>query len=51
MSLLNKKYALENGIVRLDKFQIHRFPLDGVHEAIAYQHEGKTIKSIITPGT
>ncbi len=43
--------ALEKGIVRLDKFQIHRFPLEGVHEAIAYQREGKTIKSIITPGS
>jgi 2-desacetyl-2-hydroxyethyl bacteriochlorophyllide A dehydrogenase len=41
--------VLENGIVRIDAFQIDRFSLDGVHEALAYQREGKTLKSIIQP--
>ncbi len=40
---------LQSGRVRIDKFQIHKFPLDGVHEALRYQREGKTIKSIIQP--
>jgi L-iditol 2-dehydrogenase len=40
---------LETGKVRTDLFRIDRFPLDGVHEALRYQHEGITIKSIIVP--
>ena len=40
---------LDAGKVRVDKFQIDKFPLDGVHEALALQREGKTIKSIIEP--
>lgn len=38
-----------SGRVRIDKFQIDKFPLDGVQEALAFQREGKTIKSILEP--
>jgi threonine dehydrogenase-like Zn-dependent dehydrogenase len=41
--------VLNSGKVRVDEFQINTFPLDGVHEALRYQREGLTIKSIITP--
>jgi L-iditol 2-dehydrogenase len=41
--------VLQSGKVRVDKFQIDKFPLDGVHEALAFQREGRTIKSIIQP--
>ena len=41
--------VLNSGKVRIDAFQINTFPLDGVHEALRYQREGLTIKSIITP--
>jgi threonine dehydrogenase-like Zn-dependent dehydrogenase len=40
---------LETGKVTTEAFQIDRFPLDGVHEALARQKEGKTLKSIIQP--
>jgi threonine dehydrogenase-like Zn-dependent dehydrogenase len=40
---------LRSGRVRVDSFLINKFPLDGVHEALRYQREGLTIKSIITP--
>jgi 2-desacetyl-2-hydroxyethyl bacteriochlorophyllide A dehydrogenase len=40
---------LETGKVKINAFQIDRFPLDAVHEALAYQREGKTLKSIIQP--
>lgn len=40
---------LKTGRVRTDKFLIHKFPLEGVHEALRYQREGKTIKSIVQP--
>jgi 2-desacetyl-2-hydroxyethyl bacteriochlorophyllide A dehydrogenase len=40
---------LETGKVTINAFQIDRFPLDGVHEALAYQRQGKTLKSIIEP--
>ncbi len=40
---------LQSGRVRVDTFQLDKFPLDGVHEALRYQREGKTIKSIIQP--
>jgi threonine dehydrogenase-like Zn-dependent dehydrogenase len=40
---------LHAGRVRIDRFQIDRFPLDGVINALAYQKEGKTLKSIIEP--
>ncbi|HTR80102.1 MAG TPA: zinc-dependent alcohol dehydrogenase family protein [Bacteroidota bacterium] len=40
---------LHAGKVRVDRFQIDRFPLDGVHEALDFQREGKTLKSIIEP--
>jgi 2-desacetyl-2-hydroxyethyl bacteriochlorophyllide A dehydrogenase len=40
---------LQSGKVRVDMFQLNTFPLDGVHEALRYQREGKTIKSIIQP--
>ncbi|HYQ86261.1 MAG TPA: zinc-dependent alcohol dehydrogenase family protein [Bacteroidota bacterium] len=37
--------------VRVDLFQTDKFPLDGVHEALRYQREGITIKSIILPNS
>ena len=40
---------LHSGKVRIDMFQLDRFPLDGVHEALDFQREGKTLKSIIQP--
>jgi len=40
---------LQSGRVRIDKFQVDKFPLDGVHDALAYQKQGKTIKSIVEP--
>jgi len=40
---------LQSGKVTVDAFQIHKFPIEGVHEALRYQREGKTIKSIIEP--
>jgi threonine dehydrogenase-like Zn-dependent dehydrogenase len=43
--------ALASGIICVDKFPINRFPLNGVHEALRYQREGLTIKSIIEPQT
>jgi L-iditol 2-dehydrogenase len=41
--------TLASGNVRIDHFNIDRFPLDGVHEALRFQREGRTIKSIIHP--
>lgn len=41
--------ALQRGIVRIDEFQINQFPLEEVKEALRYQSEGKTIKSMIVP--
>ena len=41
---------LQSGAVRVDAFTINRFPLDGVHEALRFQKEGLTLKSIIQPG-
>jgi threonine dehydrogenase-like Zn-dependent dehydrogenase len=41
--------ALASGIISVEAFPINRFPLDGVHEALRYQKEGLTIKSIIEP--
>jgi len=40
---------LHGGKVRVDAFRIDKFPLDGVLEALAFQREGKTLKSIIEP--
>jgi 2-desacetyl-2-hydroxyethyl bacteriochlorophyllide A dehydrogenase len=40
---------LQAGQVRIDGFQIDRFPLEGVNEALDFQREGKTLKSIIEP--
>jgi 2-desacetyl-2-hydroxyethyl bacteriochlorophyllide A dehydrogenase len=40
---------LQSGKVRIDAFEMHRFPIDGVHEALQCQKEGRTIKSIIMP--
>jgi 2-desacetyl-2-hydroxyethyl bacteriochlorophyllide A dehydrogenase len=42
---------LQSGRVRVDMFPLDQFPLDGVHEALRFQREGKTIKSIIRPNT
>lgn len=41
--------VLQRGLVRIDEFQVNEFPLEDVHEALQYQKEGKTIKSIIVP--
>lgn len=41
--------VLQSGRVRTDKFLIHKFSLDGVHEALQCQREGRTIKSIVQP--
>lgn len=35
--------------VGFEHFRIHKFPLDGVHEALKALAEGKTIKSLIVP--
>ncbi|MEW6509874.1 MAG: zinc-dependent alcohol dehydrogenase family protein [Bacteroidota bacterium] len=35
--------------VRVDRFQIDKFPLANVHEALRFQREGRTIKSIVQP--
>ena len=35
--------------VRFDGFSITRFPLDGIHEALQAQAEGRTMKCIIQP--
>ena len=40
---------LRTGAVKIGQFVIHSFPLDGVQEALSYQKEGKTLKSIIKP--
>jgi 2-desacetyl-2-hydroxyethyl bacteriochlorophyllide A dehydrogenase len=42
---------LTEGKIRTDLFQIDKFPLDGVHEALRSQREGTTIKSIILPNS
>lgn len=41
--------SLASGIVRVDEFPVKRFTLDEVHEALRYQKDGLTIKSIIEP--
>jgi len=40
---------LQSGRMKIDKLKTDNFPLDGVHEALRYQREGETIKSIIRP--
>lgn len=40
---------LQSGRVRIDAFDLHRFPLEGIDEAFRYQREGLTIKSIVEP--
>ncbi|MBF8296351.1 MAG: zinc-containing alcohol dehydrogenase superfamily, partial [Bacteroidetes bacterium] len=35
--------------VSFEHFVIHKFPLDGVHEALRSLAEGNTIKSLIVP--
>ena len=46
----DRSIALLNaGTVRTDLFQIDSFPLEGALEALRYQREGITIKSIIFP--
>ncbi|MGB2869217.1 MAG: zinc-dependent alcohol dehydrogenase family protein [Bacteroidota bacterium] len=41
--------VLERGIVDVEEFQTDRFSLDQIQEALEFQREGKTIKSIIVP--
>lgn len=43
--------TLANGIIRVDAFPVSKFSLDEVHEALRFQREGLTIKSIIEPNT
>ena len=40
---------LHAGRVSTDGFMIHTFPLDGIHEALAHQRDGRTIKSLVRP--
>ncbi len=40
---------LQSGRIKIDTLKTDNFPLDGVHEALRFQREGKTIKSIILP--
>jgi threonine dehydrogenase-like Zn-dependent dehydrogenase len=40
---------LRMGKINIDAFQIDRFPLDGVLDALAYQREGRTLKCVIQP--
>jgi 2-desacetyl-2-hydroxyethyl bacteriochlorophyllide A dehydrogenase len=40
---------LDSGKVRVDNFDTTAFSLEEVHKALAFQREGKTIKSIIEP--
>jgi L-iditol 2-dehydrogenase len=40
---------LDSGKVCVDNFHITTFALEEVHEALAFQRKGKTIKSIIEP--
>ena len=42
---------LHSGRLTIDKFLLHKFSLDGVHEALDLLREGNTIKSIIQPQT
>ena len=42
---------LDSGKVRVDSFHTTTFSLEEVHKALAFQREGKTIKSIIEPNT
>ncbi|MCC6399013.1 MAG: zinc-dependent alcohol dehydrogenase family protein [Bacteroidetes bacterium] len=40
---------LQQGRVVVKDFPIARFPVDGVHEALRYHRENRTLKSIIVP--
>jgi L-iditol 2-dehydrogenase len=42
---------LKSGTVDISLFVIHSFPLAGVEEALRYQKDGKTLKSIVRPAT
>jgi 2-desacetyl-2-hydroxyethyl bacteriochlorophyllide A dehydrogenase len=41
---------LQAGTVRVDRFPVRYFPLDGVHEAFRVHREGIALKSILRPG-
>jgi len=41
--------VLASGRVRFDGFPITRFPLEGIHDALQAQAEGRTMKCIIQP--
>jgi 2-desacetyl-2-hydroxyethyl bacteriochlorophyllide A dehydrogenase len=41
--------VLEQGRVKIDPFNVDRFPLEAVHQALEAQRTGKTIKSMIVP--
>jgi L-iditol 2-dehydrogenase len=41
--------VLSSGLVRTDQFAVNRFPLEGVHEALRFQREGLTLKSVLCP--
>jgi len=40
---------LEQRKVRVDKFHFDRFPLDGIHDALARLRKGEAVKSLILP--
>lgn len=40
---------LEEGKVKVDKFNLARFALDAVHDALASQRKGETTKSLLLP--
>ncbi len=40
---------LHSGRVSIENFQLHKFSLDDVHNALEFQRKGKTIKSIVLP--
>jgi len=43
--------VLESGIVRVEPLKADNFPLEGVHEALSWLHDGRTLKSIIRPNS
>jgi len=40
---------LQGGVVNIEQFIIHNFPLAGVQDALEHQRGGKTLKSIVRP--
>ncbi|MDH3252560.1 MAG: zinc-dependent alcohol dehydrogenase family protein [Ignavibacteria bacterium] len=40
---------LHSGVVTVDTFPVHLFPLEGIHDALRIQREGQSVKSILQP--